>query len=123
MHLIEPIRSCVDDVIRRTGQGLKSMILDDFTTTVISIGYSKSEMLLREVYLFEHIETIFESFERLNHLKCVVILRPTKENVEQLCRELSQPHYRTYHICKFSPELRFFRVILYSTTELVIDSI
>jgi vacuolar protein sorting-associated protein 45 len=98
MHLIEPIRLCIDEIIQSTGSGIKSMILDDFTTGVISSGYTKSEMLLREVYLFEYIDTIFESTERLNHVKCIVILRPTKENIERLCCELGRPHYRTYNI-------------------------
>lgn len=98
MHLIEPIRSCIDEIIRTTGSGLKSMILDEFTTGVISAGYAKSDMLLREVYLFEYIDTIFESTERLNHMKCIAILRPTKDNIELLCRELRRPHYRTYHL-------------------------
>lgn len=77
---------------------MKSMVLDDFTTGVISSGYSRSEMLLREVYLFERIDTIFETSERLNHMKCIVILRPTKDNIELLTRELNRPHYRTYHL-------------------------
>lgn len=98
MHLIKPIRSCIDEIIQVTGSGLKSMILDDFTTGVISAGYTTSDMLLREVYLFEYIDTIFESPERLNHMKCIVILRPTRENIERLCSELKRPHYRTYHI-------------------------
>lgn len=98
MHLIEPVRSCIDDIIHTTGSGMKSMVLDDFTTGVISSGYSRSEMLLREVYLFERIDTIFETSERLNHMKCIVILRPTKENVELLTHELNRPHYRTYHL-------------------------
>lgn len=74
------------------------MILDNFTSSVVGSAYAKSEMLLREVYLFEYIDTIFESNERLNQVKCIVLLRPTKINVELLCRELSRPHYRTYHI-------------------------
>lgn len=98
MHLIGPVRSCIEDIIQSTGSGLKSMILDDFTTSVISAGYAKSEMLLREVYLFEYIDTIFESAERLNQVKCIVILRPTSENIDLLCRELGRPHYKTYHI-------------------------
>uniref|UniRef100_A0A6G1S9L0 Vacuolar protein sorting-associated protein 45 n=1 Tax=Aceria tosichella TaxID=561515 RepID=A0A6G1S9L0_9ACAR len=98
MHLIEPIRLCIDEILQSTGSGIKSMILDDFTTGVISSGYTKSEMLLREVYLFEYIDTIFESTERLNHVKCIVILRPTRENIERLCFELGRPHYRTYNI-------------------------
>lgn len=98
MHLIEPIRLCIDEIIQSAGSGIKSMILDDFTTGVISSGYTKSEMLLREVFLFEQIDTIFESIERLNHVKCIVILRPTKDNIERLCRELGRPHYRTYNV-------------------------
>lgn len=98
MHLTESVRSCIGDIIKSTGTGMKSMILDDFTTAVIGAGYSRSEILLREVYLFEYIDTIFESSERLNHMKCIVILRPSKENVDLLCRELNRPHYRTYHI-------------------------
>jgi hypothetical protein len=55
-------------------------------------------MLLREVYLFEYIDTIFESTERMNHVKRIVILRVTKENIERLCCELVRPHYPTYNI-------------------------
>lgn len=98
MHLIAPIRSCIDEVLQATGPGLKAMILDDFTSGVIGAGYTKSEMLLREVYLFEYIDTIFESSERLNHMKCIVVLRPSRENIQRLCAELKRPHYRTYHI-------------------------
>lgn len=98
MHLTEPVRSCIDDIIRTTGSGIKAMVLDEFTTGVVGIAFSRSEMLLREVYLFEYIDSIFESTERINNLKCIVILRPTKDNVEALSRELAHPHYRTYHI-------------------------
>lgn len=98
MHLIEPIKSCLNDIIKGAGSGMKSMVLDEFTTGVVGAAYSKSEILLREVYLFEYIDTIFESSERMNHVKCIVILRPTRENVELLCRELGRPHYRTYNV-------------------------
>jgi len=98
MHLIAPIRSCIDEILEITGSGLKSMILDEFTTGVVGSSYTRSEMLLREVYLFEYINTIFESTERLSQMKCIVILRSSKDNVENLCRELKRPHYRTYHI-------------------------
>lgn len=100
MHLIEPIRLCIEDLIHTTGSGMKSMLLDDFTMSVIGAGYSRSDMLLREVYLFERIDTIFESSERLNHVKCIAVLRPTKANIDLLCREFSNPHYKSYHLCK-----------------------
>lgn len=98
MHLIEPIRSCIDDVIKAAGSGMKAMVLDDFTTGVVGAAFNRSEMFLREIYLFEYIDSIFESSERLNTLKCIVLLRPTKSNIDLLCRELTHPHYRTYYI-------------------------
>lgn len=58
-------------------------------------------MLLREVYIFERIETLFETDERSTHMKCIVMLRPTKDNIQLLCKELNRPHYRSYHLCKF----------------------
>lgn len=65
------------------------------------MGYSRSEMLLREVYIFERIETLFETDEKLSLMKCIVILRPTKDNIQLLCEELNRPHYRSYYLCKF----------------------
>lgn len=98
MHLVDPVRSCIDEMIHATGQGMKAMVLDDFTTSVIGVAYGRSEMLLREVYLIEYIDSISKSKERLNSLRCIVILRPTKDNIQLLCQELENPHYRSYHL-------------------------
>lgn len=60
--------------------------------------YSQSEILQREVYLFERIDMISES-ETMKYLKCIVFLRPTKENITLLSRELRNPRYGVYYIC------------------------
>lgn len=60
--------------------------------------YAQSEILQKEVYLFERIDS--SGRETMKHLKCIAFLRPTKENVELLAQELRMPKYGLYYICK-----------------------
>jgi hypothetical protein len=61
--------------------------------------YAQSEILQKEVYLFERIDS--SGRETMKHLKCITFLRPTKENVELLSQELRMPKYGLYYICKY----------------------
>lgn len=54
---------------------------------------------MKEVYLFERIDTPNRN-EGVKHLKCIVFIRPTKENIELLCNELKSPKYGVYYICE-----------------------
>lgn len=65
------------------------------------MAFSQSEMMQREVYLFERIDA-GRSNERMKYLKCIVFLRPTKQNIQLLANELKQPKYGSYYICKLS---------------------
>lgn len=56
-------------------------------------------MLMKEVYLFERIDSGIRT-DSLMHLKCIVFIRPTKENIQLLCNELKFPKYGVYFICK-----------------------
>ena len=69
-------------------------------TSIVSLLYSQSEIFMKEVYLFERIDANVRN-EGLKHLKCIVFVRPTKENVEHLCNELRCPKYGTYYVCKY----------------------
>lgn len=72
--------------------------------------FAQSEMLQKEVYLFERIDTISRSGgrhddtggggESMKYLKCIVFLRPTEDNIAQLQCELKNPRYGQYHVCK-----------------------
>lgn len=64
------------------------------------MAFSQSDMLQKEVYLFERIDS-GRSNERMKHLKCIIFIRPTKTNVALLCQELRSPKYGSYYICKF----------------------
>jgi hypothetical protein len=63
--------------------------------------YGQSEILQKEVYLFERIDSGGQR-ESMKHLKCITFLRPTKENIALLSWELRYPKYGVYYICKLS---------------------
>ncbi|NWI80938.1 VPS45 protein, partial [Dryoscopus gambensis] len=60
------------------------------------VVYTQSEILQREVYLFERLDS--PNREPMKHLKAICFLRPTKENVELLVQELRRPKYSVYFI-------------------------
>eukprot|EP00002_Diphylleia_rotans_P018419 TRINITY_DN3567_c0_g3_i7.p1 TRINITY_DN3567_c0_g3~~TRINITY_DN3567_c0_g3_i7.p1 ORF type:complete len:549 (-),score=130.31 TRINITY_DN3567_c0_g3_i7:1374-3020(-) len=76
-------------------KGHKILLLDEETIGIISMVYSISRIMEHEVFL---IEPLKKEREKLGHLKALCFLRPTKENVELLCRELNNPLYPEYYI-------------------------
>lgn len=59
--------------------------------------FSQSEMMQKEVFLFERIDG-GRSNERMKYLKCIVFVRPTSENIQLLAHELSNPKYGSYFL-------------------------
>lgn len=59
--------------------------------------YSQSEILQKEVFLFERIDSSVNVSVR--HLKCIVFVRPTPDNISALAAELKYPRYNSYYIC------------------------
>ena len=76
------------------GSGMKVLLLDAHTTPVISSSLTQSALLSHEVYLTDRIEN--QSRERMKHLKCIVLLRPTEQSIDALCKELKWPKYSGY---------------------------
>lgn len=64
------------------------------------MAFSQSDMLQKEVFLFERIDS-GRSNEKIKYLKCICFLRPTKQNVALLSQELRNPKYGSYFICKY----------------------
>ena len=55
-------------------------------TGIVSVVYTQSEILQKEVYLFERIDS--QNRDNMKHLKAICFLRPTKVNPPP---SLSQP--------------------------------
>ncbi|XP_022768017.1 vacuolar protein sorting-associated protein 45 homolog isoform X3 [Durio zibethinus] len=66
--------------------------------SIVSVVYSQSELLQKEVFLVELIDSISKSKESMSHLKAVYFLRPTSENIQHMRRQLSNPRFGEYHL-------------------------
>ena len=64
---------------------------------MISLAFPETEMFSKEIFLFDRIENLQRS--TLKYLKCVCIIRPSHESVNELINELRAPKYAEYHIC------------------------
>lgn len=100
MDLVKGVRMYIDKMVEETGPGMKCLLMSKETTGTVSMAYSQSEMLAKEVYLFERIERR-TSTDPLKYLKCIVFIRPTAENIQLLQKELRSPLYGQYHLCKW----------------------
>lgn len=74
---------------------MKVLLLDAVTTQVVAMVYSQSQILEKEVYLVERMDA---DHEPMQHLKAVYFIRPTKENIQTLCAEISRPRFSEYHV-------------------------
>ncbi|XP_070202635.1 vacuolar protein sorting-associated protein 45-like isoform X2 [Littorina saxatilis] len=96
MNVILAVKQYVSKMIEGCGGGMKVLLMDKETTSIVSMVYAQSEILQKEVYLFERIDS--SGRETMKHLNCIAFLRPTKENVELLAQELRYPKYGLYFI-------------------------
>ncbi|XP_061110692.1 vacuolar protein sorting-associated protein 45 isoform X1 [Conger conger] len=96
MNVNTAVKQYISKMIENSGPGMKVLLMDKETTSIVSVVYTQSEILQREVYLFERIDS--QNRDTMKHLKAICFLRPTKENVENLIQELRRPKYSVYFI-------------------------
>ena len=75
--------------------GMKVLLLDSVTTKIVSMVYSQTQVLEREVYL---VEQLGKAHESMTHLKACVFIQPTDENINKLLREFKDPKFMEYHL-------------------------
>ena len=78
------------------------MVMDTETTSSVSLSMPQSAIMKKEVFLFEYIgchsntAASAKSGSNLGFLKCIVIVRPSQENIRLLARELQRPRFGHY---------------------------
>jgi vacuolar protein sorting-associated protein 45 len=92
-------RSYLERALREVG-GMKVLLLDAETTRFASTVLSQSDILDAEVFLVDRLDTVDSKADRLPHLRALAFLRPTRENVARLRRELREPRFGSYHLCE-----------------------
>jgi len=95
MDLFKILRFYVDKMLKEV-PGMKVLVLDEETPQSVSMVYSQSEILEQEVFLVEKLDS--QAGEKLHHLKAVCFLRPTRENIARLRKELRNPRFGEYHL-------------------------
>jgi vacuolar protein sorting-associated protein 45 len=66
---------------------------------MVSVVYSQSDLLRKEVFLVETVDNASSSKESMAHLKAVYFLRPSSDIVQKLRRQLAAPRFAEYHLC------------------------
>lgn len=95
--LVSSVRDYVNRMLQDIS-GMKVLILDSQTVSVVSVVYSQSELLQKEVFLVELVDSISLSKESMSHLKAVYFLRPTSENIQYLKHQLAKPRFGEYNL-------------------------
>uniref|UniRef100_A0A671NUK7 Vacuolar protein sorting-associated protein 45 n=1 Tax=Sinocyclocheilus anshuiensis TaxID=1608454 RepID=A0A671NUK7_9TELE len=94
MNVTLAVKQYISKMIESSGPGMKVLLMDKETTSIVSVVYTQSEILQKEVYLFERIDS--KNRDNMKHLKAICFLRPTK--VKHLIQELRRPKYSVYFI-------------------------
>ncbi|KAM7257785.1 hypothetical protein ACFE04_013526 [Oxalis oulophora] len=87
------VATVVRDYINRMLQDISGM-----KVSIVSVAYSQSDLLQKEVFLVQLVDSISKSKESMSHLKAVYFLRPTSENIQLLRRQLANPRFGEYHL-------------------------
>jgi hypothetical protein len=77
-------------------QGMKCLLLDKDTKTMVSMVSSMNDILGKQVYLVDSLEN--EVAESVRHMKAIVITRPTRESIQKLEEHLRSPKFVEYHL-------------------------
>ncbi len=78
--------------------GMKTLVLDDDTMTIISMVCGKSQLISQQVIYFEKIDHLCLKEKVDMQLKAVCFLRPTITNLEKLQTILSKKLYTEYYL-------------------------
>ncbi|XP_052203205.1 vacuolar protein sorting-associated protein 45 homolog isoform X2 [Diospyros lotus] len=97
MVLVSAARDYINRMLQDIS-GMKVLILDSQTVSIVSVVYSQSDLLQKEVFLVELVDSISKSREPMSHLKAIYFLRPTLENIQHMRRQLGSPRFGEYHL-------------------------
>ena len=79
----------------------KALILDNDTLGYVSLNYSRSNLLEKNVYFFDTIDR--KGTEKLKHLAAIFFVRNTPENFVKIKEELANPLFSKYYLIFSNP--------------------
>ncbi|KAJ4460877.1 putative vacuolar protein sorting 45A [Paratrimastix pyriformis] len=97
MDLIAFSRNILSNLFERDSR-MKALITDDATKSMINAIFTHSELVQKNVFLLENIEIQARSTMPPCVLHAIVFVRPTRQNIDLLCREIRCPKFARYHL-------------------------
>ncbi|CRK28863.1 hypothetical protein BN1708_015344 [Verticillium longisporum] len=73
---------------------MKVLLLDRETVPIVSTAVTQSTLLNHEVYLIDRLDNT--NREKMRHLRCLCLVRPSPESIQLLIDELREPKYGEY---------------------------
>ncbi|EDQ93117.1 uncharacterized protein MONBRDRAFT_13583 [Monosiga brevicollis MX1] len=95
MDVIKAVREYISKFLADSA-GMKVLLLDEETTSIVSMVYSQTEILQQEVFLVERVDV--PNREPMTHLRCIAFLRPTASSIDAMVTELRRPKYSQYDL-------------------------
>lgn len=75
---------------------MKILLLDRETVSIVSTAVTQSSLLNHEIYLIDRIDNAAR--EKMRHLRCLCMVRPSPESIQLLVDELRDPRYGEYYV-------------------------
>lgn len=75
---------------------MKVLLLDRDTVPIVSTAVTQSTLLNHEVYLIDRLDN--PNREKMRHLRCLCLVRPSADSIQLLVDELREPKYGEYHL-------------------------
>ena len=75
---------------------MKTLLLDRETVSIISTAVTQSSLLNHEIYLIDRLDNTGR--EKMRHLRCICLIRPSPETIQLLIDELRDPKYGEYYL-------------------------
>ncbi|KAK2594454.1 Mitochondrial Translation Optimization [Conoideocrella luteorostrata] len=100
MDVSQAVANYISKIVMPPGDAssskMKILLLDSETVSIVSTAITQSSLLNHEVYLIDRLDNAGR--EKMRHLKCICLVRPSPETIQLLIDELREPNYGEYHL-------------------------
>ncbi|KHN97682.1 vacuolar protein sorting-associated protein 45 [Metarhizium album ARSEF 1941] len=100
MDVSQAVACYISNIIMPPGDNtsakMKILLLDRETVSIVSTVVTQSSLLNYEVYLVDRLDNTAR--EKMRHLRCLCLLRPSSESIQLLIDELRDPNYGEYYL-------------------------
>ncbi|KYK61911.1 hypothetical protein DCS_03056 [Drechmeria coniospora] len=100
MDVSQAVAGYISKIVMMPGDGMpakmKILLLDRETVSIVSTAITQSSLLNHEIYLIDRLDNA--SREKMRHLRCLCLVRPSAESIQLLVDELRSPKYGEYYI-------------------------